>query len=309
MMMMVMMMMIMMLLMMMMMMVMMMMMMMMMMMRMITLRRMMERMIAWMLRKMSRGLMMLTMMGSKGRFTGTRPQAQSKLHLRRALCARLCSRNAYGHLTRALSCGRLQAKSAPETHMDVCQEPLYAGNWLVNGPRPRACQTRPAGFVRAPAIKIHMDMSQKQFDLLYDTSKKKEQEPGASTSIKHRPSLLPYETLSGSTDRKKIEGPATFDDHQSSTTNSRPPSAVTSVHAAPLENVFWKRLENLHPNCETLAAPCGMRQKRKISERDWVSQMNHTMHNHIYTYIYTTYCYTWYTTPVSTHHHQKGLVP
>ena len=34
------------------------------------------------------------------------------------------------------------------------------------------------------------------FDLLYNTSKKKGQEPRASTSIKHRPSLLPYETLS-----------------------------------------------------------------------------------------------------------------
>ena len=105
-----------------------MMMMMMMMMRMITLRRMMERMIASMLRKMSSGLMMLTMMGSKGRFTGTRPQTKSKLHLRRTLCASLRSPNAYGHLTRALSCGRLQVKSAPETHMDMCQEPFYAGN-------------------------------------------------------------------------------------------------------------------------------------------------------------------------------------
>ena len=97
-----------------------MMMMMMMMMRMITLRRMMERMIASMLRKMSRGLMMLTMMGSKGRFTETRPQTKSKLHLRRTLCASLRSRNAYGHLTRALSCGRLQAKKAHPKHTWTC---------------------------------------------------------------------------------------------------------------------------------------------------------------------------------------------
>ena len=56
----------------------------------------------------------------------------------RGLCASLRSRNAHGHLTRAISCRNLQ----------------------VNGRRPRASKTCGAHVVRACAIKMHMDLSQ-----------------------------------------------------------------------------------------------------------------------------------------------------
>ena len=167
------------------------------MMRMITLRRMMERMIASMLRKMSRGVHDVDHGGVKGtvyRYKAAdqeqatlaphalREPAQSKCiwtshksSFMRTLAGKKRTRNTHGHVSRAILRGQLTGKR-PQTKS------------LLNSPG-RLCAS-----LRNQNTYGHVTKA--IFDLLYDTSKKKGQEPRASTSIKHRPSLLPYETLS-----------------------------------------------------------------------------------------------------------------
>ena len=83
-------------------------------------------------------------------------------------------RNAHGHVTRTFLSEKLHIK---------CR-------------RPRASQTRTARFQRPSAAEMHIDMSQEEFRaILRETSQEKGREPKLSTSIKHRPQLLPYEPL------------------------------------------------------------------------------------------------------------------
>ena len=168
-----------------------------------------------MLRKMSRGVHDVDHGGVKGavyRYKAAdqeqatlaphalREPAQSKCiwtshksSFMRTLAGKKRTRNTHGHVSRAMVRGKLTGKR-PQTKS------------LPNSPG-RLCAS-----LRNQNTYGHVTKA--IFDLLYDTSKKKGQEPRASTSIKHRPSLLPYETLSVGTLMGKKEGPATYDDHQ-----------------------------------------------------------------------------------------------
>ena len=154
------------------------MMMMMMMMMMITLKRMMERMIASMLRKMSRGVHDVDHGGVKGavyRYKAAdqeqatlaphalREPAQSKYiwtshksSFMRTLAGKKRTRNTHGHVSRAIVRGKLTGKR-PQTKS------------LPNSPG-RLCAS-----LRNQNTYGHVTKA--IFDLLYDTSKKKGQEP------------------------------------------------------------------------------------------------------------------------------------
>ena len=92
--------------------------------------------------------------------------------------ARACTiemRMNVSQVTKALLCGTLQTKREPNSrgrlsanlrirhaHGDVTRTILF-GNLQVKGRRPRASQTRTARFLRACTVKMHLDMSQEQF--------------------------------------------------------------------------------------------------------------------------------------------------
>ena len=149
----------------------------------------MERMIASMLRKMSKGVHDVDHGGVKGtvyRYKAAdqekatlapralREPAQSKCiwtshksSFMRMLAGKKRTRNTHGHVSRAIVRGKLTGKR-PQTKS------------LPNSPG-RLCAS-----LRNQNTYGHVTKA--IFDLLYDTSKKKGQEPRASTSIKHRPS-------------------------------------------------------------------------------------------------------------------------
>ena len=117
-------------------------------------------------------------------------------------------RNAHGHVTRTVLSEKLHIKAADQE---------------------QAC-----------AAEMHIDMSQEQFRaLLHETSQEKGREPRLSTSIKHRPQLLPYEPLTVDTLLGKNGNPPNYGEHEQPIRGPNWPSLhVTSDHAAPLENLF-----------------------------------------------------------------------
>ena len=122
-------------------------------------------------------------------------------------------------------------------HMDVVTRTVLSGHLQVKCRRPRASPTRTARFLRACTVDMHIDIQFKSHLILHETLQEKGREPRLSTSIKHRPQLLPDEPLSVDTLLGKKRKSSQL--RWTSATNSRPQLAVTSDHAAPLEYLFW----------------------------------------------------------------------
>ena len=117
-------------------------------------------------------------------------------------------RNAHGHVTRTFLSEKLHIK---------CR-------------RPRASQTRTARFQRPSAAEMHIDMSQEEFRaILRETSQEKGREPKLSTSIKHRPQLLPYEPLTVDTLLGKNGNPPNYSEHEQPIRGPNWPSLLTML--------------------------------------------------------------------------------